>query len=263
MSLPDTIATFVISLSSEKNRTETGNASLREAGIVFARVDAVDGRGKPATFFSEYDPRGARRFKGREMTGPEVGCYLSHLSCIEAFLQSEKQYCLVFEDDAVPAANAAKVIAETIAFIEKNPKLKVDVVNLGRAAKRITQRHALDSGFQLQQAFHFPVTTTGLLWTREGARAFLASEGTIIAPVDHALRRFCCRRGTGLALQPHLCRTSGAESTIGNKFNRSGAETHARGEPTVFEALRLGLSEARRELINYFWAARWYLASAR
>lgn len=259
----DSLPTYVISLSSEEDRMAYGHTALTDAGIPYTRIAAVDGRGKPASSFPEYDPEYTRRFMGRDLSGPEVGCYLSHLRCAEEFLKSQAKYCVVFEDDALPDPTASKVLAEVIAFLEQDRLHRVDLVNLGRGAGYLVKALDLSGGIQLQQTFHFPVTTTGILWTREGAKSFLETGRRIHAPVDHALRRFCCRRGSGLALREPLCRPSGAQSTIGYKsIAAKGASGPAR-KVTLREALRLGLSEARRELPNYFWSLRWYFGATR
>lgn len=195
-----TIDCQVINLDGSSERMDAARKDLEAAGIQFRRLSAVDGRGKSAHDFPEYDSARAVGFYGREMTGGEIGCYKSHILAAENFLSSGAAYGLVLEDDVTLPSDAQDILDGALAALDRQPGWYL--VNLGRAPHKIYRKGEAFGRYSLCRAFYFPVTTTALLWSREGAESFLATRGHIFAPVDHFFRRWCCEHGRGYALDP-------------------------------------------------------------
>ena len=88
------IPTFVVSLARAQNRRQQICQHLREFGIDFRLIDAVDGRTLP--------PEEVARIvePGRQMHPGAIGCYLSHLEIYRQMLAEKLPLALVLEDDA-------------------------------------------------------------------------------------------------------------------------------------------------------------------
>jgi glycosyl transferase family 25 len=229
-----TLHTQVINLDGSDARWASATAALTAAGIAFVRLPAFDGRGKTA--LPLYDPAAARARFGRPLTGGEVGCFLSHLDGARRFLATGAPLGLVLEDDLACAPDAGARLDHLTARLTAMPGWWV--ANLGEPVRRFGS----DLGDGLLQAHYFPVTTTAILWTRDGATAFLAQATRIDMPVDHWLRWWMGRHDRGLGLADPIFRTSGADSEI-------DAATHRRASP---RGLRYGLSKQRR-----LWTNKW------
>jgi glycosyl transferase family 25 len=155
---------------------------------------------------------------GRDLVGGEIGCYRSHVGCAEAFLASDADYAVVFEDDLKVTSDLKTIIEESLQWLSENYKNSWYLINIGneklKISKPIRSFGPANNHHTLHQAFYFPMTTTGLIWNREGAEKFLVESSKIFAPVDNFLRYWLTRTGTGLAFSPPLVRTTGVESTI-------------------------------------------------
>lgn len=247
---------LLINLHDATDRYSAAEEMLAREGVEFERIEAVDGRGKPTSMFPQYDALRALRFYGRELTSGEIGCYLSHLQCVERFLQSNETYCLVLEDDMSAPENLAPILDQLVSSLENHDGLDWDVINLGKAARKFRTSLGVVDGYQLFHAHYFPVTTTALLWSRRGAQAFWDTRGAIFAPVDHYLRRFCCLRGTGLCLDPPLIVPTGVESMIDAEGITAATQTSQKARKRMDKTLAYFWKEFRRQAANYNGAIR-------
>lgn len=214
----------LINLDGSDARLTRATAALQAAGIPFRRLPAFDGRGKRPEDLPLYDPAAAMRSFGRKMTGGEIGCFLSHLEAARQFLQTGADYGLVLEDDlSIATPDAGPVLT---GLLDALPEVSADkvwhVANLGRAAPEVSSHLGpVAPGHLLVRAHLFPVTTTAILWSREGAAAFVHDVQRIDMPVDQWLRCWASAADTGLAVNPALFGTSGAESEIDASASRS------------------------------------------
>lgn len=214
----------LINLDGSDARLTRATAALQAAGIPFRRLPAFDGRGKHPEDLPLYDPAAAMRSFGRKLTGGEIGCFLSHLEAARQFLQTGADYGLVLEDDlSIATPDAGTVLT---GLLDALPKVSADkvwhVANLGRAAPEVSSRLGpVEPGHLLVRAHLFPVTTTAILWSREGAASFVHDVQRIDMPVDQWLRCWASAADTGIAVNPALFGTSGAASEIDASVSRS------------------------------------------
>ena len=211
--------TLLINLDGKQERREASEKALSDAGIAFERVSAVDGRQRPPTFSPDYSDSLAKQWIGRSLSGPEVGCFLSHRACLDLFLASEKPFCFVFEDDALPAAGALETMEALMIWVSQNPHLGLSIVNLSMPFRRFhlpvrTGHRTLDERL-FSRAPYFPATTSALFWTREGAKAFLKfTQGRIEAPVDLAIQWWCAAENRGIAFREPPVAVANGDSDI-------------------------------------------------
>lgn len=214
----------LINLDGSDVRLARATAALQSAGIPFRRLPAFDGRGKRPEDLPLYDPAAALRSFGRKLTGGEIGCFLSHLEAARQFLQSGADYGLVLEDDL--SINDPDLAAILSGLLDALPGVLAQkawhVGNLGRAAPEMSSPIGpIASGHVLVRAHLFPVTTTAILWSRDGSAGFIRDVQRIDMPVDQWLRCWASAADTGLAVNPALFGISGAASEIDAAVSRS------------------------------------------
>ena len=208
---------YLINLDGSDERLRQASAQLDAAGIAFQRIPAFDGRKLRVEEFPDYDAKGARSYMGRPLRGGEIGCYLSHLDCARRFLDSDAQVCLVLEDDMKLHEGFGVGVEAVLDWLARSGE-DWDIVNIGANRHKIySPMFGFDAGgrhYELTHAHYFPMTTTGLIWSRAGASAFLREHDRIFAPVDNYMRHWQTRRNRGWAVWPALVATTGADSVI-------------------------------------------------
>lgn len=211
---------FLINLNRSHDRLDRMSQRLEAAEIPFTRVAATDGKAWLEAGSSSksaiYSDNNALKKMGRTLMVGEVGCYLSHLDAAKRFLDTDADWGLVLEDDTQIPKNTGHVLSEILMQIPDG----IDCVNLGRRAKHTTR--ILDAATGLTRAYYFPVTTTALLWSRQGASAFLEQGSSIAYPVDVFLQKWLSARGTGAALTTPLFAPDESESEISGQKRRQG-----------------------------------------
>lgn len=214
------LASFLINLEGSDDRLASAQAALKAEGITFARISATDGRGKAANAFSDYDSTGTRRLMGRDLTGGEVGCFLSHVKAAQAFLTNGAKFGLVLEDDMQPVPGG---IARVLRFIEDQTEPNWHLMHLGATGLKYQTRLS-DGVFKTP---YFPMRTTALLWSQEGARAFLGTALPITCPIDIHLRQWVLKTNKGLTLDPAPFDIRETQSEIGAAagIGKRGAES--------------------------------------
>ena len=220
------ISTYLINLDGSTDRLASATAQLRQHGIAFERIAAVDGRKFAVDELPIYDKKRALRYMGRDLVGGEFGCYMSHMKCAEALLASHADVAIVLEDDMQCSYNFVPSITEAVQWLEQNGRTDWQVFNIGNQKLKIsTPLHAIsqdESGAVLHAAHYFPMTTTGLVWSRTGAVEFLkqTQQHRIFCPVDNFLRYWQTRAGKGYCFAPPLLQTTGTGSEIDHSTAR-------------------------------------------
>lgn len=184
------VCCYLLSLAPE--RLGVAETALRD--VAFQRVQAVDGRGDPAVRVPGF---------GRLVSGSETACSASHRLALQMFLDTGDPLGVVLEDDVASVDVAGLTnLAATL-----KPLQNWDVLHLS----------ATDFGFRtpwqgVDRAHLFPMTTGALLWSRDGAQAFLNAQTNW--PMDHALRRWTLNRNGGLGLRQSLVTVANAPSLM-------------------------------------------------
>lgn len=208
---------YVINLDGSDERFASAQGQLLAAGIAFERVAAYDGRGLRLDQFPDYDARRALAYMGRPLRGGEIGCYLSHLEAARRFLASGKPFALVFEDDLRLFPEAPQILQQLLRWARSRP-VDWDMINLAPSKHKvftsILPLHAAGKEFQLTRAHYFPMSATGILWSRDGARAFVEEHRSIFAPLDNYFRHWMTGNDRGLAMWPAIMGTIDAVSDI-------------------------------------------------
>ena len=151
----------------------------------FTRVPAVDGRLVSAE--AKLDRRRYRRRHGRDVRPGEIGCYLSHLAAMQAFLATDAEHALILEDDATLLPDLPDVLARATS---RETAASWDVLKL--ESRRTGFKLALQ---QLSPTHSITVNlyrSTGAaayVVSRHAAEVYLQKLLPIAQPFDHAFDR--------------------------------------------------------------------------
>ena len=115
--LPDRLGFYVINLDRAVDRMTQFTKDFESFPIPFTRFSAIEGG--HLTFPVEgYNAPKFFSHLGREASPGEIGCFLSHISVIKLFLESNKEFALICEDDAMPTPYGYDAIQQAIEYAE-------------------------------------------------------------------------------------------------------------------------------------------------
>lgn len=181
------LAIFAINLDTEVERWGelAGNASA--AGLSLHRVSAIDGRALPAESWNGVDLTTAKMQNGREILPTEYACYQSHLAALQTFLDQDKPYGLIIEDDVAFDENTLGRIEAIIAAVPDFDAIKLTTHRTGLFIRAVTTAR----GDEIGRALHGPQgSAAAYLVTRGGAQKLVSKLATMTLPWDIALERF-------------------------------------------------------------------------
>ena len=129
---------YVINLPNARDRWESIEARLRRSGLAYTRIEGVNGR-ELRLPIAEFDEFRHRLMTGRRPIPAEIGCYLSHIKAIDAFLASDAActHALVFEDDAVFGEDLPAVIDAALRYADSWDVLRLSTVGHDRVVRAI------------------------------------------------------------------------------------------------------------------------------
>ncbi len=209
---------YLINLDSSTDRLEQADSMLNNLGVDYQRISAVDGRNLDLSTLTYYDQDKALHYLARTLNGGEIGCYLSHVNAVKAFLASDADYAVVLEDDAHASQDFTKNVTQALEYIEKND-IDCYVINIGATKATIKSKVTdLLANHALYHSHYFPMTTTGIVWTRAGAEEFFKTTSEkIYCPIDNFLRSWLTQNNKGYSIYPPITAPNGEPSVIDKK----------------------------------------------
>jgi glycosyl transferase family 25 len=162
-----TLHTYLINLPRAGERLRQMQAVLDAAGLPFTRIEAIDGRAFPLPC-PEFHELSHRLMTGRRPIPAEIGCYLSHMKAINAFLASTADYALILEDDARFAPTLPSLLAKAVARGRLWDVLRLQTVNTDRAVPVVR----LDATASLGVSFTRSKGAAAYVLNRRAAAAF-------------------------------------------------------------------------------------------
>jgi glycosyl transferase family 25 len=210
------VATFLINLDRSPERLAAMASQLEALQMPFTRVAAVDGRQISAD--DRVDAQRYRRRHGREVRPGEVGCYLSHLAAMQAFLDTDASHALILEDDAtlLPALPDVLARATSREAVGTWDVLKLESRRAGfkLALLQLTSSHALCVNLFRSTG------SAGYVISRHATQVYLDKLLPIGQPFDHAFDRgwflgLRMREVAPLVVSGQMC-ANADQSTIAN-----------------------------------------------
>jgi glycosyl transferase family 25 len=174
------LKTFVINLAGSEERWETTSKRLTELKVPFERFEAVDGRVLPHPLFERHDDKLRQKYRGRALSGGELGCFTSHFllwqRCVEL-----NEPIVVMEDDVV--------INESFKEAIDIAGLHIDDLRYLRLAGTYLKRHPYKKVktigvFDLNDHIKGPSGALCYVVNPSAAKAFLAQADSWFLAVD-------------------------------------------------------------------------------
>lgn len=243
------IMTLLINLAESGERLAASCTTLKAAGLDPERFDAVDGRALVVRDVDGYDAHHVARVIGRDMRPGEIGCFLSHRQALEHFLASDATALMLCEDDIDSDPDVAALLSETLEWLSRRAPnwravhLSSDYDKYSRSICRLGDR-------RLKRAYAFPLTTTGILWSRTGAKAALAALDTIKAPVDNAFRLHLSGTAEAYQIVPRPMRARDVPSDIDRIDDRVAKGSGGTKHGDRWRVYRLVIESALRDLFG-------------
>ncbi len=181
----DGLQTWVINLDRAPERLASIRAQLEHLGLPFTRLPAVDARQLTPEQRACLDEAAFRRLHGMPPLMGELGCYLSHVAVMRAFLASEAHFALVLEDDVQLHDTLPAVLRGLMAQPTRWDMVKLSAVHRG------TPQPVLEvaPGHQLAVMLSRVTGSSAYLINRQAAERYLhPTEGLLPMrlPYDHA-----------------------------------------------------------------------------
>lgn len=176
------LQTFVINLDRSADRLERIAQSLGQLGLPFTRVAAVDGRQlSDDERIRSLDEATYRRRHGMSSLPGELGCYLSHVKAMHAFLATEADAALILEDDVQPEPELPQVLQALLGCPDRWDMVKISGVHSGTPVRvaRLTGRHGL--AVMLSRC----TGSSAYVVNRRAARAYVDGLLPMSLPYDH------------------------------------------------------------------------------
>ena len=173
---------FLINLDRSPERLALATENFAKVGMSFQRVAGFDAS-KEDVSLCEIDQPAFTKIHGRKsIRKGEIGVYQSHLRAINSFLESDKDFAIILEDDALPLPHAISTIAQLIEW-----ESDWDIVPLFHfhSGGPITLKHS-DS---LKLTVHLAHISSAAAYmiNRHAAQVLIKHMAVQRACVDHAL----------------------------------------------------------------------------
>ena len=184
--MQQSISVWVINLKKRPDRLENIGKKLNELGVLWERIDAIDGR------ICDDDLLNLSKKKGKigNMSKSTRGCTASHFKCWEAILSSKSDYGIVLEDD-VDLSNDFKELISNTEWIPRNAKLiKLEKFAANRHSKLLLGPK-ISSTFNgtrsLRKMYSRHCGAGAYLFSKEGVKIALSWNKRLTVPIDHHL----------------------------------------------------------------------------
>lgn len=181
-----------INLQRSKDRRENLQNRLAQLNLDFKRCDAVDAKKLSSDFcakiqYSKNDFFVRSRYT-RQLTAPEIACFLSHRECWKQLVDSNEEYATILEDALVISDRASKYLNNE-QWIPKN----LGICRLScyePMTNHIISKNQIKLDAQSRLIIQLkpkPLGTQGYIISKEAAQLALALSKKIPCPVDDFL----------------------------------------------------------------------------
>jgi glycosyl transferase family 25 len=246
------LAVYVINLRRAAARRGTALDQLRKPDLVVDVIEAVDGRslvvgGDRRVVGTRYLPRLRRR-----LGAGELGCSLSHMRALLAFLSSDAPLALVLEDDFEVTPGGWERLDQLL-----SAGLSFDVLKLGSPpGSRLRDPEVWrDKGLRVVATLSPSTLSHAYVVTRAGAQRLVSTPGLASMPFDLFLRDTYRHRCRVLEVEPSLIGVGrlGGESAIAGERD---ASDRMRPVEAILAWLRIRLWRLEHNLRRHCYAIR-------
>ena len=175
------IPVLIISLTRAVERRESISAHLKNLGVEFEFVDAVEGKALSAAEIQGLLAPGASLSPG------QVGCYLSHLKAYQMIVDRKIPAALILEDDARLGPDALKLLHSDLGECATFDYCFLDSENFndeGPVFYDKSKTCSIGSSFRAHALSHGPICLHAVLISAKAAQNRLDHALPIHAPID-------------------------------------------------------------------------------
>jgi len=180
------LKTFVINLAGSDERWDTTSRRLTALEVPFERFEAVDGRVSPHPLFERHDDKLRQKYRGRALSGGELGCFASHFllwqRCVEL-----NEPIVVMEDDIIIRDSFPEAVKVASENISKLSYLRFSGIHLKRRPYKKIDRLG---SFDLVDHIKGPAGTQCYVLSPLAAKAFIQSADVWFLAVDDYMDRY-------------------------------------------------------------------------
>ena len=233
---------YVINLDRDAERMASIRANLEALGLPFERLPAVMGKDVPEWEKLVDLPAYAWRNRLDAPRAGEVGCYLSHLQAMEAFLRTDAPWCVILEDDVEVLPACAEVLRS---LAEKDDWDLVKLFNF-HSGMPVTKR-SLAGGHRLVAHLTRTTSSAAYVVNRRAAATLLQSMRPISEQVDHALDRpwETGLRTRGIRPMPVVL------APVAHTTSTIGYQDRSKARRTLGKSVKLFLARAKKEICRF------------
>jgi glycosyl transferase, family 25 len=184
MIVMDGLMTWVINLDRAPERLARITAQLQRLQLPFTRLAAVDARAFTPAQAALLDEPAYRRKHGMTPVPGELGCYLSHVEVMRAFLASPARAALVLEDDVKLHDTLPAVLRGLLQHPDRWDMVKLSAVHRGTPQPYLE----VAPGHQLAVMLSRCTGSSAYLMNRHAAEAYLDHTKGLLPmqlPYDH------------------------------------------------------------------------------
>jgi glycosyl transferase family 25 len=181
---PDLPMVLVINLNGHERRLASLGQQLDSMGIPYQRIAGVMGTQEDLKNPHLFNHRAYQSNHGKIPSPGELGCYLSHIRCMETLLNSAHTCGLILEDDAILGSNFMDALATAMANQQDWDVLRLQGFHANPAWHLKTFCHHT----QLYTlASHFKPTgcSAAYLVNRKAASRYRQNLLPMVVPYDH------------------------------------------------------------------------------
>ena len=175
------LQTWVINLDRAPERLARIGAQLQRLKLPYTRLAAVDAHALTAEQHAALDAAAYRRKHGMTPVLGELGCYLSHVQAMHAFLASDAAFALILEDDALLHDSLPAVLRGLMAVPDRWDVAKLSAVHSGTPVPYAV----VAPGHQLAVMLSRCTGSSAYLLNRHAAQAYVQGLLPMSLPYDH------------------------------------------------------------------------------
>ncbi len=175
---------YLINLDRSRERLVRMTERFRSLNLGIARVPAVDGRALPRDQIEQF----LLKRRSRRWNYGEIGCFLSHMNCWKALINSDEPYCAIFEDDAFLSSELTALLSG-----DRWIPADADIVRLETTfwkTEITTEYEVISEKLKLHRLLSLHHGAGAYIISRKAARNLLANPERLRTTLDSALFDF-------------------------------------------------------------------------
>lgn len=201
MTSQDKLLTLVINLDRSPHRLARIARELEDISWPWERLPAAEGKNLPLDDGNLVDVAAFKRKHGKMPLPGEVGCYLSHVWAMQRFLQTDREYLLILEDDLRIGPDMPRVVQ---ALLDCESAWDVVMLSGIHPGPPLVVRR-LGSGYALSVPLVRYAGSSCYLLSRYAAQVYLRDLLPMSLPYDHEYDRAWARGLKTRVVRPAPC----------------------------------------------------------